>query len=88
MTDGSPDSDVTLGEVNRNLRDFKEDIKGEIRGIRDGFVSKETFLALQREVQELKESARFRLGSWISTAGIVISAGVAIWAVVHEGGGA
>ncbi len=86
MPDDRPD-DVTLGEVNRNLQALKDDIKGDLRELRDGFVSKEAFRALERTVQEIKESAKFRVGSWLSVAGIVISAGVAVWATLRGGAG-
>lgn len=86
MPDDRPDNDVTLGEVNRNLQAFKDDIKGDLRELRDGFVSKESFRALERTVQEIKESAKFRVGSWLSVAGIVVSAAVAVWATLRGGG--
>lgn len=86
MPDDRPDNDVTLGEVNRNLQAFKDDIKGDLRELRDGFVSVERFQSLERTVQEIKESAKFRVGSWLSVAGIVVSAAVAVWATLRGGG--
>lgn len=86
MVDDRPDNDVTLGEVNRNLQTLKDDIKGELRDLRTGFVSTEKFQALERTVQEIKESTKFRVGSWLSVAGIVVSAAVAVWATLRGGG--
>ncbi|MFJ3029811.1 hypothetical protein ACIPEQ_13290 [Curtobacterium sp. NPDC087080] len=86
MPDDKPDNDVTLGEVNRNLQAFKADIKADLSELRTGFVSTERFQALERTVQEIKESAKFRVGSWLSVAGIVVSAAVAVWATLRGGG--
>jgi len=84
--DERPDTDVTLGEVNRNLKDFRQDVKDELKEIKLGFVTKDQFDALVARVAELEANAKSRATTWLAVAGIVIPSLLVVWQALRGGG--
>ncbi|MGN8049538.1 hypothetical protein ACTJKO_07575 [Curtobacterium sp. 22159] len=83
--DERPDTDVTLGEVNRNLKDFRKDVKDELKEIKTGFVTKDQHDALVARVAELEANAKSRVTTWLAVAGIVIPSLLVVWQALRGG---
>lgn len=83
MPDERPDSDITLGEVNRNLNQFRSDVKDDLKEIKTGFVSKDQHDSLVGRVAELENSQKSKITNSIAIVAIVVSAGLSIWQAVH-----
>lgn len=72
------DSDVTLGEVNRNVNRVELSVKEALAGL----VTKTEFNSLVERVKELEASGRSRFGNWVSVLGIIIPSVIAVYALL------
>ena len=52
-----PDDAVSLGEVNRNLNQFRIDVKSDLKEIKEGFVPRSDHLSLVERVKNLEVTA-------------------------------
>jgi len=72
------DSEVTLGEVNRNVNRVEGSFIAAIRDL----VTKTEFGYLVARVEVLEATQKSRFGNWVSVLGIIIPSCIAIYALL------
>lgn len=75
------DSDVTLGEVNRNVNRVEKSVRDSLAGL----VSKTEFNGLVERVKELEAATKSRFGNVVSVLGIIVPSVLAIYALLNKG---
>lgn len=75
------DSDVTLGEVNRNVNRVEKSVRDSLAGL----VTKTEFNGLVERVKELEAATKSRFGNVVSVLGIIVPSVLAIYALLNKG---
>lgn len=78
MTNEDRDSDVTLGEVNRNVTRVESSLKDSLKEL----VTKTEFNTLVKRVADLESSAKSRYGNWVAALGIIVPSGIAVYSLL------
>lgn len=72
------DSEITLGEVNRNVTR----IEGSFLAAIQSLVTKTEFGYLVTRVEALEAAQKSRFGNWVSVLGIIIPSVIAVYALL------
>lgn len=72
------DSDVTLGEVNRNVTRVETSVRESLKDL----VTKTEFKGLVDRVAVLETASKGRFGSWVAVLGILIPSFIAVYSLL------